>query len=122
MWQLKEKLAQLREKSSRQYQRKKVQTLDTVIPHVCTCTYRFQIEDVQEETSPSIAPSTSQIFSPTQHESTFTSFGYNTAEAVPMTVYYRDNNEDGGMAKSRPTLDYLRERSGTNLPELAEVS
>lgn len=36
---------------------------------------------------------------------TITSLGYNTAEAVPMTVYYRKSGE----GSSRPTLDDLRQ-------------
>ena len=83
---------------------------------------RFQIEDVHEELSPSAVTSSSAPpgSSPTRHETTISSFGYNTAEAVPMTVYYRDDKEEGGGGKTRPTLDYLRERSGTNLPALGQ--
>ena len=29
-----------------------------------------------------------------------------------MTMYYRDHEEEGGGGKTRPSLDYLRERSG----------
>ena len=36
-----------------------------------------------------------------------------------MTMYYRNEEEVGG-GKARPTLDYLRERSGNNLPALAQ--
>ena len=91
---------------------------------------RFRIEDVNEELSPSSqhAPSSStltggvagdqQPSSPPRHDTTITSFGYNTAEAVPMTMYYRNEEEEGGRSKTRPTLDYLRERSGSNLPGL----
>ena len=35
-----------------------------------------------------------------------------------MTVYYRNEEEEGGRSKTRPTLDYLRERSGSNIPGL----
>ncbi len=34
--------------------------------------------------------------------------GYNTAEAVPMTLYYRQS-ADTADNKPRPTLDHLRE-------------
>ncbi len=40
----------------------------------------------------------------TDPDVTITSLGYNTAEAVPMTVYYRKSGE----GSSRPTLDDLR--------------
>ena len=38
-------------------------------------------------------------------DSTITSLGYNTAEAVPMTAYYRKTGE----GSSRPTLEDLRQ-------------
>ena len=62
-----------------------------------------------------------QPSSPPRHDTTITSFGYNTAEAVPMTVYYRNEEEEGGRSKTRPTLDYLRERSGSNIPGLVAM-
>ena len=34
-------------------------------------------------------------------------FGYNTAEALPMTVYYRHASEDDG--RHRPSLEHLRD-------------
>ncbi|CAI8020378.1 hypothetical protein GBAR_LOCUS12198, partial [Geodia barretti] len=66
---------------------------------------RFQIEDVREEPlSPSPRKGTT---------SAVTSLGYDTSEAVPMTMYYRDGEEEGGGGgKARPSLDYLRDRSG----------
>ncbi len=49
--------------------------------------------------------------------------GYNTAEAVPMTLYYRQS-ADTADNKPRPTLDHLREgRTDTmNQSLTAEVS
>ena len=38
-----------------------------------------------------------------------------------MTMYYRNSGEEGGGGKARPSLDYLRERSGSNVQPLAEV-
>jgi len=49
-------------------------------------------------------------------------FGYNTAEALPMTVYYRHTSEDDG--RPRPSLEYLHEgRVELHVPEQgSEVS
>ena len=44
------------------------------------------------------------------------SLGYDTAEAVPMTLYYRDSGEQGGGGKARPTLESLRERNVGGVP------
>lgn len=46
-------------------------------------------------------------------EMTITSLGYNTAEALPMTVYYRKSGE----GSSRPTLDDLRQGRMDKPPE-----
>ena len=90
---------------------------------------RFQIEDVREEPlSPSPRKGTTsadvpQGSSPSRH--TVTSLGYDTSEAVPMTTYYRDGEEEGGGGgKARPSLDYLRDRSGAagSLPPPDQVS
>lgn len=59
--------------------------------------HRFEIEDVEE-------PHLTHTSVPTDPNVTISSFGYNTAEAVPMTVYYRKSGE----GSSRPTLDDLR--------------
>ena len=64
---------------------------------------RFEIEDVAEPDSHDHQENVSG-----QADLTVHSFGYNTAEAVPMTVYYRDSGEAEG--KARPTLDNLRQR------------
>ena len=66
---------------------------------------RFEIEDVEETDGQS---HDNQQSLTGQADITVTSFGYNTAEAVPMTVYYRHSAENEG--KPRPSLDYLRER------------
>lgn len=58
---------------------------------------RFEIEDVEE---PHLTHTNAQA----DPNVTVTSLGYNTAEAVPMTVYYRKSGE----GSSRPTLDDLR--------------
>ena len=85
--------------------------LDHITPN------RFQIEDVREEPlSPSPRKGTT---------SAVTSLGYDTSEAVPMTMYYRDGEEEGGGGgKARPSLDYLRDRSGAagSLPPPDQVS
>ena len=64
---------------------------------------RFEIEDVDEPEHQDHQLSVSG-----QADLTVHSFGYNTAEAVPMTVYYRNSGEDEG--KARPSLDNLRQR------------
>ena len=64
---------------------------------------RFQIEDVEEHPH----SGDHQFSITTPGDTTITSFGYNTAEAVPMTVYYRHAAEDDG--RNRPSLDYLHE-------------
>ncbi len=55
-----------------------------------------------------------------QGDLTVHSFGYNTAEAVPMTVYYRGSGEDEG-GKSRPSLDHLRHAGIKQQPEAIQV-
>ena len=65
--------------------------------------YRFEIEDVDEPDSHDHQQSATG-----QADLTVHSFGYNTAEAVPMTVYYRHSGE--GEGKARPSLDNLRRR------------
>ena len=38
-----------------------------------------------------------------------------------MTMYYRhDEEEGGGGAKARPTLDHLRDRRGSNQPGIIQ--
>ena len=44
--------------------------------------------------------------SPSAAETTISSMVYHTSEAVPTTLYYRDQGEDKGMP--RPSLDALR--------------
>ena len=65
--------------------------------------FRFEIEDVAEPDQHDHQLSVSG-----QGDLTVHSFGYNTAEAVPMTVYYRNSGEAEG--KVRPSLDNLRQR------------
>jgi hypothetical protein len=55
-----------------------------------------------------------------QADLTVHSFGYNTAEAVPMTVYYRGAGEDQG-GKARPSLDHLRHAEMKQQPEAIQV-
>lgn len=63
---------------------------------------RFQVEDVDEVPQQSF---TAEPTSPSgQH--TITS-SYQTSDAIPNTVYYRDQEE--GKGKSRPSLDALRQ-------------
>lgn len=93
--------------------------------------HRFQIEDVHEELSPSVPDAStgassgggvagsSSVTSP-QHDNTISSFGYNTFDAVPLTMYYRHGDEEEVRGKARPTLDTLRERSGSNVPGLEQ--
>ena len=69
--------------------------------------YRFEIEDVEE---PHLVHTTSALADPNV---TISSFGYNTAEAVPMTVYYRKSGE----GSSRPTLDDLRQGRAEKPPQ-----
>ena len=83
----------------------------------CTCTCRFEIEDVEE---PSHHISEQDHGTSDGGDLTTTSFGYNTTEAVPMTVYYRHSAEDEG--KPRPTLDHLREGRKDVPHELVDVS
>ena len=77
--------------------------------------FRFQIEDVDE---PDHGDHQLSI-SAGQADLTVHSFGYNTAEAVPMTVYYRDSGEDEG--KARPSLDHLRQAEIKQQPEAIQV-
>ena len=65
--------------------------------------FRFEIEDVAEPDCHDHQENVSGQVDLTVH-----SFGYNTVEAVPMTVYYRDSG--GAEGKTRPTLDNLRRR------------
>ena len=58
---------------------------------------RFEIEDVEE-------PHLTHTSIQGDPNMTVSSLGYNTAEAVPMTVYYRKTGE----GSSRPTLEDLR--------------
>ena len=71
------------------------------LPHAC----RFEVEDVEEH-----QPTDPQHSLTSPADITVTSFGYNTAEALPMTVYYRHTVEDEG--RHRPTLDNLHEGRG----------
>ena len=77
---------------------------------------RFQIEDVDEPDHQEHQLS----ISAGQADLTVHSFGYNTAEAVPMTVYYRDSGENEG--KARPSLDNLRKAEVKKQLEPAQVS
>ena len=77
--------------------------------------FRFQIEDVDE---PDHGDHQLSIGAG-QADLTVHSFGYNTAEAVPMTVYYRDSGEDEG--KARPSLDNLRKAEIKQQPEPIQV-
>ena len=43
--------------------------------------------------------------SPSAAQHTFTSLAYNTSEAVPNTMYYRNEENEG---KTRPSLEALR--------------
>ena len=63
---------------------------------------RFQVEDVEESRPQSIH----ELASPSAAETTITSMDYHTSEAIPTTLYYRDQGEDKGML--RPSLDALR--------------
>lgn len=81
-----------------------------------TSTCRFEIEDVEE---PSHHISEQDHGTSDGGDLTTTSFGYNTTEAVPMTVYYRHSAEDEG--KPRPTLDHLREGRKDVPHELVDV-
>ena len=63
---------------------------------------RFQVEDVEESRPQSIH----ELASPSAAEATITSMDYHTSEAIPTTLYYRDQGEDKGML--RPSLDALR--------------
>ena len=76
---------------------------------------RFQIEDVDEPDHRDHQLS----IGAGQADLTVHSFGYNTAEAVPMTVYYRDSGEDEG--KARPSLDNLRKAEIKQQPEPTQV-
>lgn len=70
---------------------------------------RFEIEDVPEDSSHLNNPT-----SPTENPNvTISSLGYNTTEAVPMTMYYRK----AGEGNTRPTLDYLRQGRTNPPPE-----
>jgi hypothetical protein len=73
----------------------------SIQPVPSTNTLRFQIEDVDEvhQQSFSIDPT-----SPMDHQ-TITSH-YHTSDAVPNTLYYRDQDIDRGVP--RPSLDALR--------------
>lgn len=64
---------------------------------------RFEVADVEEGPPPESDHTPSGT-----GDLTHTSFGYNTTEAVPMTLYYRQSSGTGDM-KPRPTLDHLRE-------------
>ena len=64
---------------------------------------RFQVEDVEESRPQSIH---GELASPSAAEATITSMDYHTSEAIPTTLYYRDQGEDKGML--RPSLDALR--------------
>ena len=96
-------------------------TPHTLTPHTHTHTthhthtHRFEIEDVEE--SPATTDPQRSLTSNAD-----VTFGYNTAEALPMTVYYRHATEDDG--RPRPSLEYLREgRVELPIPgEGAEVS
>ncbi len=70
---------------------------------------RFQIEDVEE---PRLSSHQNTINENTA-DYTISSLSYNTAEAVPMTVYYRKDGE----GNTRPTLEDLRQgkRGGAKL-------
>lgn len=68
--------------------------------------HRFEIEDVEE-------PHLTHVSAPTDPNVTISSFGYNTAEAVPMTVYYRKSGE----GSTRPTLDDLRQGRAEKPPQ-----
>ena len=82
--------------------------------HTHTHTYRFEIEDVEE--SPVTTDPQRSLTSNAD-----VTFGYNTAEALPMTVYYRHATEDEG--RPRPSLEYLREgRVELPIPGEGEVS
>ena len=63
---------------------------------------RFQVEDVEESRPQSIH----ELASPSAAEATITSMDYHTSEAIPTTLYYRDQGEDKGML--RPSLDALQ--------------
>ena len=63
--------------------------------------FRFQIEDVEETHLVSHQNSLTENMA----DITISSLGYNTAEAVPMTVYYRKSGE----GNTRPTLENLRQ-------------
>ena len=62
---------------------------------------RFEIENVEE---PHSAPS-HDIHTENMADITISTLGYNTAEVVPMTVYYRKDGE----GNTRPTLENLRQ-------------
>lgn len=70
---------------------------------------RFAVELVEEPTSPerdSVTMSHTQLALSPSESHNRTTLGYNTAEAVPMTVFYR-NLTSQAHAKTRPTLAEL---------------
>ena len=65
---------------------------------------RFEVEDVDDELPGNVAAGDSANTSATQN--TITSLAYNTSEAVPNTLYYRDDAVGDG--KHRPSLEALQ--------------
>lgn len=73
---------------------------------------RFEVEDVDD---PFHKPPTSseQVVSTTSHHTAASiGGGYNTSEAIPKTVYYRDQDDDKGLP--RPSLDALHDLRRTD--------
>ena len=70
---------------------------------------RFMVENVE-------SPPTSPTNETRPDSSTFIdvvdTIGYATHEAVPMTVFYRNEASLGGVAQQRPTLDELHKPKG----------
>ena len=65
---------------------------------------RFEVEDVVDDAT-HVSISVDPVSPSERAQHSFTSLAYNTSEAVPNTVYYRDEENEG---KARPSLDTLR--------------
>lgn len=83
-------------------------------------TPRFNIEKVQSPT-----PTTANNHTEFTHQNSVIAdtetIGYATHEAVPLTMFYRNQNTNAGTAKSRPTLAELQ-KGFDELDEMQDVS